>query len=292
MLFRSVRAFKPGNVSIAYPLHDMNEGDFIRSALAILDPITTPHASVGERIEKAIQATRQVVDCNTNLGIVLLLAPIVKAVEHLEPPISQTALQNSLNDTLSHLTKEDAEACYRAIRMAAPSGLGEVGAEDIAQAPTESLRSVMQRAASWDEIARAYAEGYQSLWDIGVTGLIQALDRGRPLLWATTEIYLSFLEALPDSHLVRRHGAEAGAIVQHMAKKMIQSWKACGDAAIAWKTLQSFDFDLKSQKFNPGTSADLSIASLLLLHLMEPRGYNARRQLSLGQRFSARPNIG
>jgi triphosphoribosyl-dephospho-CoA synthase len=69
-----VRAFKPGNVSLASPGHGMHADDFIASADVMAAAIAAPAAGVGERILRAIEVTRAVVPVNTNLGIVLLCA--------------------------------------------------------------------------------------------------------------------------------------------------------------------------------------------------------------------------
>ena len=54
---------------------------FIANAQAAAGPLFEPGAWVGERIEASVSATWAVAGCNTNLGILLLCAPIAKAVE-------------------------------------------------------------------------------------------------------------------------------------------------------------------------------------------------------------------
>src|SRR4051812_2096500 len=74
-----VQARKAGNVSEASPGHRMHAGLFLQSAAAAAAPLCEPGASVGERIEAAVRATWRVAHCNTNLGIVLLCAPVIVA---------------------------------------------------------------------------------------------------------------------------------------------------------------------------------------------------------------------
>ncbi len=52
---------------------------FISSAEASAQHIADPSPGLGQRILKAISATHQAVGCNTNLGIVLLCAPLAQA---------------------------------------------------------------------------------------------------------------------------------------------------------------------------------------------------------------------
>ncbi|MBC7250970.1 MAG: triphosphoribosyl-dephospho-CoA synthase, partial [Anaerolineae bacterium] len=75
-----VSASKPGNVSRLYDFHDMRMEDFLLSAAAIGPAMRQAgQVSVGETILRAIQDTKRLVRANTNLGIVLLLAPLARA---------------------------------------------------------------------------------------------------------------------------------------------------------------------------------------------------------------------
>ena len=68
---------KPGNVAPGQEFADASIDDFLKSA-RVISPIlaSTGERSLGEIILKAVQATRSVVNHNTNLGIILLLAPL------------------------------------------------------------------------------------------------------------------------------------------------------------------------------------------------------------------------
>ena len=76
-----VMALKPGNVHVHAAGHGMTVEDFLRSAEASAPEIARSGTPVGERILRAVRATRSVVDCNTNLGILLLCAPLARAAE-------------------------------------------------------------------------------------------------------------------------------------------------------------------------------------------------------------------
>jgi triphosphoribosyl-dephospho-CoA synthase len=249
--------------------------------------MTRPNLSVGERIERAIEATRTVVHCNTNLGIVLLFAPIVSAIETLPPPFDPATLQAALKDTLRQLSVQDAEAAYRAIRLALPGGLGTSDVEDVASQPTQTLLTIMQHAAPYDQIAEAYSDGYETIFARGVTTLKEAYDAGESDLSAITRTFLTLAAHEPDTHIRRRHGEAIALQVQNEFKAALTAYQACGSATSPWFLLKNLDAKLKSQKFNPGTTADMTITSVLLLHLLQLDGYNARRQLPLGRRFSA-----
>src|SRR5437764_6468878 len=77
-----VSAAKPGNVTPAHDFYDTTYADMIRSALA-LGPVFARRRArergVGELIADGVRATEGVAGANTNLGIVLLFAPLVRA---------------------------------------------------------------------------------------------------------------------------------------------------------------------------------------------------------------------
>ena len=72
---------KPGNVHRFAPGHRMEVKDFIRSAEASAAPIAAKGARVGRRVRAAVEATLLAVGQNTNLGIILLCAPLAAAAE-------------------------------------------------------------------------------------------------------------------------------------------------------------------------------------------------------------------
>ncbi|MGE3771807.1 MAG: triphosphoribosyl-dephospho-CoA synthase, partial [Gammaproteobacteria bacterium] len=74
-----VLAAKPGNVSVDSPGHGMQARDFLLSARASAPPLCAGARGVGEAVREAIAATWAAVGCNTNLGIVLLAAPLAQA---------------------------------------------------------------------------------------------------------------------------------------------------------------------------------------------------------------------
>src|SRR4051794_396774 len=70
-------ARKPGNVHRFFDFDDLGYLDFLLSAAAVAPALEQAAGrAIGETILAAIRATRQVVATNTNLGIVLLLAPL------------------------------------------------------------------------------------------------------------------------------------------------------------------------------------------------------------------------
>src|SRR5262249_51208377 len=145
-----VTAPKPGNVHRGSDFGDSNFLDFLLSAAAIAGPLDQARvAGVGRAVREAVEATRRVVSTNTNLGMVLLLAPLAAVPGDQDLP-------SGIEGVLAATTIEDARDVYRAIRLAHPGGLGTVGDQDLADEPTVTLREAMRLAADRDMIARQY----------------------------------------------------------------------------------------------------------------------------------------
>ena len=149
-------------------------------------------------------ATRAAVGQNTNLGIILLAAPLVMAAEQPDPD-----LRTALRRVLDQATMADAEAVFRAIRHAAPGGLGQAPRHDVHAPPTVPLSVAMAEAAHRDSIARQWATGFADVFGPGLKVYRAAGARWPDPAWAALAAYLWFLVQLPDSHIARRHGAEA-----------------------------------------------------------------------------------
>ncbi|MGR8922018.1 MAG: triphosphoribosyl-dephospho-CoA synthase [Gammaproteobacteria bacterium] len=263
-----VVAFKPGNVSLWAGGHGMSASDFLASARAAVPRLCVPGAPVGERIERAVEASRAVVDCNTNLGIVLLLAPLAAAAEGGE----DSSLRARLEVVLGSLDVADAAAAYRAIRRAAPAGLGRAPDEDVASAPSVGLGEAMALASGRDRVAAQYATVYADVFDIGLPAIARGRERWRSLCWAVTACYLELLAAGPDSHVSRKWGAAVADDLTERMRPLAQEFKACENPRSLVGRLSQVDQELKSRGVNPGTCADLTVASVAALLLSHRLG--------------------
>lgn len=264
-----VMALKPGNVHVHAAGHGMTVADFLLSAEVAAPEIARPGAPVGERILRAVRATRAAVNCNTNLGILLLTAPLARAAEM--PPTH--SLRDRLCAVLEDLSVEDAEAAYEAIRLAAPGGLGNAAEHDVAGPATVDLRSAMAAARSRDRIAAQYADGYRDVFGIGVA-CARAMT-GADAVPMAEAVYLEFLTAFPDSHVLRKQGEAVAAALMAEAREVRRQLAAESSEAVRHDHLFAFDARLKWQGINPGTSADLTVASLFA-HWLEERDSEAR----------------
>jgi len=263
---------KPGNVSMDSEGHGMSAAQFVASAEAAADALLARGAPVGRRVLDAVARTRAAVGCNTNLGILLLIAPLAAALEQAARPLTQQAWHAATERVLAQLDLDDARLAYRAIALANPGGLGDAPEQSVHHAPTVGLRDAMALAATRDSIARQYAEGFRDIFETGLDAL-RELPAALPQA-ATLNVFLRFLGALPDSHIVRKHGAAVAQSVTLAARAKRAQWRrTLGEAggAAAGVPLAAWDAELKAAAINPGTSADLTVATLFVaLCLAEP----------------------
>jgi triphosphoribosyl-dephospho-CoA synthase len=95
--------------------------------------------------------------------------------------------------------------------------------------------------------------------------LTSEINSGKTVEWAIALAYLTILTNLPDTLIIRKNGLGQAQAVSKKAGLLLNKMKKLNrlesfiEDAIAW------DRELKSQAINPGTSADM-IAATLLLH--------------------------
>ena len=253
-----LQALKPGNVHVFAEGHGMSVADFEASAEASAGPLTHPALPVGERILRAVRRSRRATGSNTNLGILLLCAPLAAAAEGHGGP----DLRPRLRRVLAKLGRKDAAAVFSAIALANPGGLGKSRRHDVRRPPRVTLLTAMAEARRRDRIAGQYASGYRDVFRIGLPRLAAALSRwgdGGPAVSAT---FLAFLSGFPDSHVRRKFGPGAAQALCRRAGFLDRLVMRDGLSPALQADLLKFDAELKATGINPGTSADLTVATL------------------------------
>jgi triphosphoribosyl-dephospho-CoA synthase len=239
---------------------DASYADFLTSA-AVIAPVIdqAPLRGVGATVLAGVQATRDAVGPkNTNLGILLLVAPLAVASPG-EP------LATGVAAVLQHLTPDDCRDVYAAIRLTQPGGLGRVVEADVnANAPPNiSLVEAMRLAADRDFVARQYTNNFAEVF--ATADRIETHARSLPMSDAIVRAFLEFLAREPDSLIARKCGDAKSREVSGAARSVLDGL-ASGDDVFQG-ALADFDFWLRSDghRLNPGTTADLVAAALFVL---------------------------
>jgi len=256
-----LEALKPGNVHRYASGHGMCVEDFVHSVEASVAPLTEQGVGLGARIHGAVAATREAVGCNTNLGILLLCAPLIQAALDPRPTLG---LRERLAEILRTTEVEDTDWLFRAIRLAAPGGLGEASEHDVHGSAGAHLVEVMASATSRDRIARQYAADYADLFEVALPLSVDLDGRWQDRAWSTAVLYLELLARWPDSHIARKQGAETAEEVRERAAVLLDDVRRAKHPRMRRAELLAFDRELKGADINPGTSADLTVATRLL----------------------------
>lgn len=267
-------ARKPGNVHPQARFADVCWNDFVTSANVIAPILArTPDLGVGRAIREAVAATQNAVGFNTNLGIILLLAPLAAVPEGVP-------LRDGIAEILCGLSQADAAATFEAIRLARPGGLGRAAAEDVSTTPQGTLRDVMALAADRDLIAAQYTTNFARVFtfaerlgslirrDVLLSEMNDSTAAGQvspAVEQAIVHLHLLLLADAPDSLIARKCGLELAHEASGRAARVLEhGWPATPHSQ---KELEEFDRWLRSDghRRNPGTTADLIAACLYVV---------------------------
>ena len=267
-----VSAPKPGNVSPGRHFTDLRYEDFLASAVALGPPFArVANQPLGETIRQAVESTACWTSTNTNLGIVLLLAPLAKAAAsggELSPGgpggSKDPPLRQALHRVLEETTVDDARQVYAAIRRASPGGLGNAESQDVAREPDVTLLDAMRLATDRDGVAHEYATNFEVTFEQGAPALERARRDGLPWSDAIVETFLQLLAHGVDTHIVRRSGMQAAERVSGLARDALVAGGVRSPAGR--QAIEAMDGAIRDARNsnNPGTTADLTAAAIFV----------------------------
>lgn len=238
-------ADKLGNVNRRHDFADVTLVDFILSAAAIAPVLAdVPSLGLGRSVLQAVRATRSVCATNTNLGLILLLAPLAYSIERA-----------ALTAWLDAAGVDEARLLVQAIREAKPGGLGRTAEQDVAEEPTLPVVPLMRLASQRDRIARQYANGFAEVFDEVVPDLRAGLGEG--LNAAICQAQLRQLARHGDSLIARKCGRAASEECRRRA--------ALAGADPSQRPALDSWLRADGHRRNPGTTADLLTAGLFVL---------------------------
>ncbi len=260
---------KPGNVSPRVGFADARFEDFAASAVAIGPALREAGlATVGETIARAAADTRRLVASNTNLGMILLLAPLARAAASLP---AGGGLRAAVSVVLKSLSVQDARLAYEAIRAASPAGMGEVDRHDVVEDDvTVTLREAMDAARARDSIAREYVTDFEITFALGADTLSRCWEDGVAFSDTVLTAFLTILAEVPDTLIARKNGKEAAEDVSRRAARVLSAGGSLSERGRVCLADLARELGDEAHTLNPGTTADL-VAAALFVFLTEGR---------------------
>ncbi|MGY8766932.1 MAG: triphosphoribosyl-dephospho-CoA synthase [Pirellulales bacterium] len=253
-----VSAPKPGNVHRGADFENLTFQDFLTSAIAIGPAMeAASKTTLGDTILRAVTETQALVQTNTNLGIILLLAPLCSVPEDQE-------LSFGIKQVLEQLTADDTAKVYQAIRLAQPGAMGKSEAMDLAESPPEDLLAAMNLSADHDLVAKQYTNQFETVLSEASNWLTEKHLGSLTLSQRIIHTHVRLMSGYPDSLIARKCGADLANKSAAMASRVIESGEPFSEPYLL--ELSSLDFWLRSDnnQRNPGTTADIVTASLFV----------------------------
>lgn len=276
---------KPGNVHRTQDFDDMIFEDFLISGIVVgdimkkaaergkkyKDDYSLHKIRLGEIIKEAVLETDKWIGNNTNLGIIILLAPL-SAAAGMSNDI--TELRKNVERIMNATTSKDAINLYDAINAADAGGMGEQEELDVADTEARgriikediSMFKVFEMSAKWDLLSKELTTGMPVTFETGFP-TFKETKASYGLNKATVQTFLTILAQNPDTLISRKYGMDTARIVSADADSILQNGgilNAQGELLI-----RQFDTQLLKNKFNPGTTADITAASIMVTLLEE-----------------------
>lgn len=277
---------KPGNVHRFADAEDTTLLHFLASSIAIFPPliragkvgrrigkaeIPASDAEIGLRTLECVKSTREWgIHQNTNLGIILLLVPLVIAAGAALGEIhdhSKKNLRSWLKCILENSGHSDAIYVGQAIALANPSGLGKASKFDVRlkefkseiKANEATLIDLFAPVRKMDLIASEYFTNFQITFEDSVP-FITKLENNFCLEERNVLLFLHLLSSYKDSHIARNKGETMAKAIRQQIKDLGTPENLLANPDLLWK----FDQRLRRRKINPGTIADLTAAGLFV----------------------------
>ena len=190
----------------------------------------------------------------------MLCAPIIHALVEYKG----SDLREAIIKTIDDATPDDTIKICKAINISSPGGLGDASEYDTKSLPNVKLREIMSYSAGYDRISYQYHNNFKDILDF----ILPKLDKNMAKYESTDiSISITFLEILskiPDSHISRKLGEEIAKKTSNHVNDLLKIQdKDCSEDYLV-KQLNDLDYEYKKKGINPGTTADLLVASLMI----------------------------
>lgn len=230
---------------------------------------------------------------NTHLGTCMLFIPLAAAAgkSMLEnKQIELSDLRKNVGSLMRSTTPIDAVNVYEAILLVSSrQELGEYGAEgapDLCDPESRkklldeniSLFDTMKTASGWDTIAKELVTAMKISFELGYPTLEKVFQRTKDINIATVHTFLKILSKVPDTFIARKIGLKQTPDIREAVEVGRREVRWITEAATSilekgglvtkegGEALWDLDRRLHESEgeLNPGTTADLTSASLMI----------------------------
>ena len=265
---------KPGNVHRTRDYDDMVFEDFVISGIVIGDTIREACTDVdvenpllGKYILQAVDETDRWIKNNTNLGIVMMTTPIAVAAAISD---NFDEIRPNVVKLMANTSVDDACDLYDAINIADAGGMGDQDEYDVAsdnakqelRDNNQTMYDVLKISAPWDMLAREMTSDMPAVFELGYP-TYHKIKEEKSLNDACVLTFLTILSEVPDTLISRKYGSDEALKISMMTRDLLKL-KYSDDFA---ERLQEFDDYLFDNGYNPGTTADLTAASIFVSNL-------------------------
>ena len=261
---KDVEVIKPGNVNIDYPHSDTTAYDFLRSAHDSCKSLFKQDFSLGERIYYSVSDSRKNTKVNTNLGILLLIAPIIHSLLHS----TKTTFRSALKDVIKTSQISDTNLLCRAINFVNPGGLGEKERMSTNSLPRVTLKTIMDKSANYDRLSYQYSTGYSDILDFIVPRIIEHKKNIENTDFLLSLVFLEILSEIPDTHISRKFNEKIAKKTSNEACDLIKIINTERSRKKALSRICQLDYEYKNKGINPGTTADLLLSGVMIERLL------------------------
>ncbi len=289
-----VSANKPGNVNFVVGFEGTRVEHFLASAVAAA-PSFEEAARRGIAVADCKMQISQVgmgklmkecvadIDAwqkggNTLLGTVILFIPMAVAAGMTpmngKGEFDLNQLRANIKLAVESTTAEDAVHLYEAIGIAKPSGLNGAPDLDVNDVKSKerllkenvSLFEVFRIAAGYDDICYEWVNNFPLTFDLAYPYLAEQLKR-KCLNNGIIHTFLKVLSERPDTFISRKVGLEKTRGVSMDAKHVLELGGV--ETPQGREAILLFDKRLREcgNNYNPGTTADITAATLALCTL-------------------------
>ena len=257
---KDIELIKPGNVNLLSPHKDTKAQDYLDSATLSSKELFNQNHSLGKRILESVKVTRSQVNVNTNLGIILLCAPVIQSYIDF----NALDLRDCIKKTLSATSVKDTHDLCAAINISSPGGLGDSDMYDTASYPNISIKQIMDYSKEYDRISYQYSHNFTDIFDFIIPKLEFLNQRYESLDISLSLLFIEILAKIPDSHISRKFGDKIAKKTSNNAYDLLKILNREYDPDYLAKALNNLDYEYKKKGINPGTTADLLVASLMI----------------------------